>query len=171
MSKNLQTLNGQNELAPWAGRISECRNSGMAVKTWCRENGINEQIYYKRQRRLFEVAQAQLHTAQIAPGGKFYILCSGISQNHSQCRRMVQDTVCICVGVHSPVHLSLLPGKRFITPHSRRCFGRSEPLDIVLENGQTALVAHSPDPFQQYHAVEDSLIHKLLQTGLIRIKF
>ena len=50
MSKDLQTLNGQNKLALWAGRISECRNSGMAVKTWCRENGVCEQTHYKWQR-------------------------------------------------------------------------------------------------------------------------
>ena len=31
MSKDLQTLNGQNKLALWAGRISECRNSGQSV--------------------------------------------------------------------------------------------------------------------------------------------
>lgn len=59
MGKDLQTLNGQNKLALWAGQISECRSSGMTVKTWCRENGICEQTYYKCQKRLFEMAQAQ----------------------------------------------------------------------------------------------------------------
>ena len=59
MGKDLQTLNGQNKLALWAGRISECRNSGQNVKAWCRENGVCEQTYYKWQKRLFEMAQAQ----------------------------------------------------------------------------------------------------------------
>ena len=59
MSKDLQTLNGQNKLAVWAGRISECRSSGQKVKVWCRENGICEQTYYKWQRRVFEMAQEQ----------------------------------------------------------------------------------------------------------------
>ena len=59
MSKNLQTMNGQNKLALWAGRISECRNSGMNVKAWCKENGVCEQTYYKWQRRLFEMTQMQ----------------------------------------------------------------------------------------------------------------
>ncbi len=59
MGRELQTLNGQNKLALWAGRISECRNSGQNVKTWCRENGICEQTYYKWQRRVFEMAKAQ----------------------------------------------------------------------------------------------------------------
>ena len=69
MSKDLQTLNGQNKLALWAERISECRSSGMLVKTWCRENGVNEQTYYKWQRRLFEIAQAQqkVQFAEVTP--------------------------------------------------------------------------------------------------------
>ena len=59
MGKDLQTLNGQNKLALWAGRISECRSSGQNVKAWCRENGICEQTYYRWQRRIFEMAQTQ----------------------------------------------------------------------------------------------------------------
>ena len=69
MSKDLQTLNGQNKLALWAGRISECRSSGQNVKTWCRENGVCEQTYYKWQRRIFEMAQAQqeVQFAEVTP--------------------------------------------------------------------------------------------------------
>ena len=69
MSRELQAMNQQNKLALWAGRISECRNSGMAVKTWRRENGICEQAYYKWQRRLFEMAQAQqeVQFAEVTP--------------------------------------------------------------------------------------------------------
>ena len=41
----------------------------MPVKTWCRENGVNEQTYYKWQRRLFEMAQAQqeVQFAEVTP--------------------------------------------------------------------------------------------------------
>ena len=69
MAKDLQTLNGQNKLALWAGRISECRSSGQNVKTWCRENGICEQTYYKWQRKLFEMAKAQqeVQFAEVTP--------------------------------------------------------------------------------------------------------
>lgn len=59
VAKDIQALNGQNKLALWAGRISECRSSGQNVKTWCMENGICEQTYYKWQRKLFEMAKAQ----------------------------------------------------------------------------------------------------------------
>ena len=69
MGRELQTLNGQNKLALWAGRISECRNSGQNVKNWCRENGICEQTYYKWQKKIFAMAQAQqeLQFAEVTP--------------------------------------------------------------------------------------------------------
>ena len=69
MSKDLQTLNGQHKLALWAGRISECRSSGMTVKIWCQENGVCEQTYYKWQKRLFEMSQAQqeVQFAEVTP--------------------------------------------------------------------------------------------------------
>lgn len=69
MSKDLQTLNGQNKLALWAGRISECRNSGQKVKVWCKENGICEQTYYRWQKRLFEMSKAQQEVpfAEVTP--------------------------------------------------------------------------------------------------------
>lgn len=69
VSRELQTMNQQNKLALWAGRISACRNSGQNVKAWCRENGVCEQTYYKWQKRLFEMAQAQqaVQFAEVTP--------------------------------------------------------------------------------------------------------
>ena len=69
MSRELQTRNAQNKLALWAGRISECRNSGQNVKDWCKENGICEQTYYRWQKRLFEIAKAQqeVQFAEVTP--------------------------------------------------------------------------------------------------------
>ena len=67
--EELQTRNAQNKLALWAGRISECRNSGQNVKDWCKENGICEQTYYRWQKRLFEIAKAQqeVQFAEVTP--------------------------------------------------------------------------------------------------------
>ena len=69
MSTELQQLNGQNKLALWAERISSCRNSGLSVKTWCKENGVCEQTYYKWQKKVFTMAKAQheLQFAEVTP--------------------------------------------------------------------------------------------------------
>ena len=68
-ANDFQTRNTQNKLTLWAGRISECRTSGQKVKVWCREQGICEQTYYRWQKRLFEMAQAQQEVsfAEVTP--------------------------------------------------------------------------------------------------------
>lgn len=40
--------------AEWTERIRDCRNSGMTVVKWCRQNEINPQTYYYHLRRLRE---------------------------------------------------------------------------------------------------------------------
>ena len=69
MSTELQQLKGENKLALWAERISECRTSGLRGKTWCKENGVCEQSYYKWQKKLFTMAKAQqeLQFAEVTP--------------------------------------------------------------------------------------------------------
>jgi hypothetical protein len=61
----LRQLNEQNKLAVWAERVTECRNSGQSVLAWCKEHGICSQTYYKWQKRLFTMAEAQ-HEVQFA---------------------------------------------------------------------------------------------------------
>ena len=59
MSSSLQRMNRENKLAMWTERVSACRSSGQSVKSWCRENGVSEQTYYKWQRKLLEELEAQ----------------------------------------------------------------------------------------------------------------
>ena len=61
----LRQLNEQNKLAVWAERVTACRNSGQSVLAWCKEHGICSQTYYKWQKRLFTMANAQ-HEVQFA---------------------------------------------------------------------------------------------------------
>ena len=59
MSSALQVLNENNKVSEWAARITECRNSGLSVREWCEANHLCTQTYYRWQKRLFELAQAQ----------------------------------------------------------------------------------------------------------------
>ena len=65
----LRQLNEQTKLALWAERVSECRNSGQSVLAWCKEHGVCSQTYYKWQKRLYALAQAQQETqfAEVTP--------------------------------------------------------------------------------------------------------
>lgn len=54
MEQSLQALSTNQRMAEWTERISSCRNSGISIKQWCRENGIVEKTYYYWQRRVFK---------------------------------------------------------------------------------------------------------------------
>ena len=59
MNSGLQVYNEQAKLAQWAQVVSQCRGSGISVRQWCQENGINISSYYKWQRKVYAAAQAQ----------------------------------------------------------------------------------------------------------------
>ena len=69
MSSALQMFNEDNKVSEWAARITECRNSGLSVREWCGINHICTQTYYRWQKRLFEMAQAQqeIQFAEVTP--------------------------------------------------------------------------------------------------------
>lgn len=41
----------------WKQRIVECRNSGVPVKEWCREQRISYSTYYRHEQALLKSAQ------------------------------------------------------------------------------------------------------------------
>ena len=57
-------LKHQTKLQEWAAQIQNCRSSGLPVRAWCRQEGINASTYYRWEREL-------LTTANQAP-------CSGV---------------------------------------------------------------------------------------------
>lgn len=59
MTKELQAMNQEHTISLWAERISACRNSNLSVAQWCKENKVCVQTYYRWQKKLFTMAQAQ----------------------------------------------------------------------------------------------------------------
>ena len=51
-------------LSQWLPLIKDCRNSGMKVKDWCRQNNSNEKRYYYWQRKVREAATESLPVAK-----------------------------------------------------------------------------------------------------------
>lgn len=52
MSVELQRVKRGSHLAEWTEMVRQCRNSGMTVKAWCGEQGLNEKTYYHRQKQV-----------------------------------------------------------------------------------------------------------------------
>ena len=61
---SLQRANQQHRLVEWSRRVEACRNSGLSVGQWCRENGIAGQwcrengiavsTYFSWQKKVFQ---------------------------------------------------------------------------------------------------------------------
>ena len=57
MNENRKLLNQakhEANLAIWRERVRECRNSGLRIYEWCKQNGLNEKTYYKWQREIWD---------------------------------------------------------------------------------------------------------------------
>lgn len=69
MTKELQAINQEHTISLWAERISACRNSNLSVAQWCKENKVCVQTYYRWQKKLFAMAQAQQESrfAEVTP--------------------------------------------------------------------------------------------------------
>jgi hypothetical protein len=46
MEKDLKLLGKNQHMEEWARRVSECRSSGLTVRSWCEQHEINEKTYY-----------------------------------------------------------------------------------------------------------------------------
>ena len=42
------------QMQGWAHQIDECERSGLSVRHWCEENGVNTKTYYYRRKRVRE---------------------------------------------------------------------------------------------------------------------
>ena len=69
MNSGLRVYNEQNKLAQWTQVVAQCRGSGLSVRQWCQEHGLNVSSYYKWQRKVYAAAQAQRESrfVQVTP--------------------------------------------------------------------------------------------------------
>lgn len=59
-------LKHQARLQSWAEAIQDCRSSGLSVKQWCRQREITTTTYYRWERELLALANAERSTAEDA---------------------------------------------------------------------------------------------------------
>lgn len=80
----------------WKIRISEQRESGQAISTWCKENGISEGQYYYWLKIVREESLIQAGTLAVTQSNRFVELMpknfkSDIQRN-SLCAKLTTDT-------------------------------------------------------------------------------
>ena len=97
MAASVQELKLAARMQEWSVRIGECRSSGMSVRTWCKEQGISVQTYYRWEKRFVEKATQQLSlpagtqvgmlmriNPETMPGGEESIISSCITIRHGE---------------------------------------------------------------------------------------
>lgn len=57
---DVRAIKHATKLSEWSERIRVCRSSGIPVKTWCEENGINVKSYYRWERLYIAEASARI---------------------------------------------------------------------------------------------------------------
>lgn len=56
----LQKVKHELKVEEWRKLISECRNSGQTIGTWCKERRISPQTYYRWQRTVWDAGTQNL---------------------------------------------------------------------------------------------------------------
>ena len=59
MKRGLQVYNEHQKMSEWAKKVKQCRSSGLSVREWCQENRINISSYYKWQRKIYSLVEAE----------------------------------------------------------------------------------------------------------------
>ena len=57
---DVRAIKHATKLSEWSERIRACRSSGIPVKTWCEENGINVKSYYRWERLYIAEASTRI---------------------------------------------------------------------------------------------------------------
>ena len=52
-------LKNQAKLQEWSARIQDCRSSGLSVRAWCRQEGVNATTYYRWEWELLALAETE----------------------------------------------------------------------------------------------------------------
>lgn len=57
MSKGIQIIKENNNLAEWSRQVEECRTSGLSVRSWCEQHQIAVSTFHYRQQRVWKALQ------------------------------------------------------------------------------------------------------------------
>ena len=92
MSKGLQIIKENNNLAEWSRQVEECRNSGLSVRSWCEQHQIAVSTFHYRQQRVWKALQKNSQFVEVP--------LSFDESNHSNVAASVK-VGSICTEVHN----------------------------------------------------------------------
>lgn len=57
MSKGLQIIKENNNLAEWSRQVEECRSSGLSVRSWCEQHHIAVSTFHYHRQKVWKALQ------------------------------------------------------------------------------------------------------------------
>ena len=90
MSKGIQIIKENNNLAEWSRQVEEYRSSGLSVRAWCEQNQIAVSTFHYRQQKVWKALQKssqfvevplslnESHNNNIAALVKFGSICAEV---------------------------------------------------------------------------------------------
>ena len=57
MTKGLQIIKENKNLAEWSRQVEECRNSGLSMRSWCEQHQIAVSTFHYRQQKVWKALQ------------------------------------------------------------------------------------------------------------------
>ena len=84
------------KLQEWAARIQDCRSSGLSVRAWCRQEGVNAATYSCWERELLASAETVPHLC--VPAVRFTELPAPekVSHNVAEQLKMLVELLRLC---------------------------------------------------------------------------
>ena len=65
MSKGLQIIKENKNLAEWSRQVEECRNSGLSVRSWCEQHQIAVSTFHYRQQKVWKALQTSKRFVEV----------------------------------------------------------------------------------------------------------
>ena len=92
MTKGLQIIKENKNLAEWSRQVEECRNSGLSVRSWCEQHQIAVSTFHYRQQKVWKALQKS---------SKFIEVPLSLDESHNNNIAATVKVESICAEIHN----------------------------------------------------------------------
>ena len=92
MTKGLQIIKENKNLAEWSRQVEECRNSGLSMRSWCEQHQIAVSTFHYRQQKVWKALQKS---------SKFIEVPLSLDESHNNNIAATVKVESICAEIHN----------------------------------------------------------------------
>ena len=144
MSKGIQIIKENNNLAEWSRQVEECRNSGLSVRSWCERHQIAVSTFHYRQQKVWKALQNS---------SQFVEVPLSFDESHNNNIAASVKIGSICAEVHNGADEATLAAlfRAQMKLHSPHCFAYSNHVKrFQRSKGLPCLRLHGSSPWDRW---------------------